>query len=255
MHIDRKQWDLEVLHDLFEARDVDLIMQVPLSDNVNVDSWFWGKEPNGFYSVKRGRVALVDELLMVAWGIWKARNELLWQGRSSQAADVPEMRKIYKAKADDIKYRYFPTTYTMIDKIAFKRRELIKMDGKSRLHNRNKWDLSNSGQSINLLHTHIFTIHSLRQLPRKSMQHIRQDTAYHLNPQAVTRTHPPTRPEWKQLEALPVNIHAHFIRLQESLGPKLVGFVPRRWVSTQTPGVNEDRSALANVVAADVAIA
>ncbi|XP_060970058.1 uncharacterized protein LOC133037205 [Cannabis sativa] len=35
-----------------------------------------------------GRVALVDELLMVAWGIWKARNELLWQGRSSQAADV-----------------------------------------------------------------------------------------------------------------------------------------------------------------------
>ncbi|XP_060959975.1 uncharacterized protein LOC133030918 [Cannabis sativa] len=25
---------------------------------------------------------------MVAWGIWKARNELLWQGRSSQAADV-----------------------------------------------------------------------------------------------------------------------------------------------------------------------
>ncbi|KAF4394525.1 hypothetical protein F8388_020350 [Cannabis sativa] len=35
-----------------------------------------------------GRVALVDELLMVAWGIWKARNELLWLGRSSQAADV-----------------------------------------------------------------------------------------------------------------------------------------------------------------------
>ncbi|XP_060967368.1 uncharacterized protein LOC133035540 [Cannabis sativa] len=118
-------------------------MEVPLSDNINVDSWFWGKESNGFYSVKSsyhylqelkgewgvqlesnlwkvlwkvkvpprsgvglhfcaestfadwfkaflsgGRVALVDELLMVAWGIWKARNELLWQGRSSQAADV-----------------------------------------------------------------------------------------------------------------------------------------------------------------------
>ncbi|XP_060965412.1 uncharacterized protein LOC133034359 [Cannabis sativa] len=35
-----------------------------------------------------GRVALVDELLMVAWGIWKARNELLWPDRPSQAADV-----------------------------------------------------------------------------------------------------------------------------------------------------------------------
>ncbi|XP_060962178.1 uncharacterized protein LOC115725496 [Cannabis sativa] len=169
MHIDRKQWDLEVLHDLFEIRDIEFIMQVPLSYNVHVDSWFWGKESNGFYSVKSsyryfqelkgewgvqlesdlwkvlwkvkvppkvlhfawkaisgclptrtqlrtkhvpvdprcvfcnsdeetifhvlaflsgGRVALVDELLMVAWGIWKARNELLWQGRSSQAADV-----------------------------------------------------------------------------------------------------------------------------------------------------------------------
>ncbi|XP_060969636.1 uncharacterized protein LOC115702106 [Cannabis sativa] len=28
MHIDRKQWDLEVLHDLFEARDIGLIMQL-----------------------------------------------------------------------------------------------------------------------------------------------------------------------------------------------------------------------------------
>ncbi|KAF4352656.1 hypothetical protein G4B88_012559 [Cannabis sativa] len=52
MHINRKQWNLEVLQDLFEARDIDLIMQVPLSDNVNVDSWFWCKEPTGFYSVK-----------------------------------------------------------------------------------------------------------------------------------------------------------------------------------------------------------
>ncbi|KAF4394789.1 hypothetical protein F8388_015695 [Cannabis sativa] len=155
-------------------------MQVPLSDNVRIDSWYWGKEPDGFYSVKSsyrylqelkgewgiqfeselwrvlwkvkvppkvlhfawkaisgclpthtllctkhvlvdprcvfamlmkkllfmfwlavilrnhvgigGRVALVDELLM-AWGIWTAQNELLWQGRSSQAADVVQVAR------------------------------------------------------------------------------------------------------------------------------------------------------------------
>ncbi|XP_060969908.1 uncharacterized protein LOC115713624 [Cannabis sativa] len=156
MHIDRKQWDLEVLHDLFEARDIGLIMQVPLSDHVNVDSWFWSKEPielkgerglqlepelwRALWKVKvppkvlhlawkaisgclptrsqlrtkhvpvdprcvfcnsdeetivhvLGRVALVDELLMVAWGIWKARNEFLWQGRSSQAVNVVRMAR------------------------------------------------------------------------------------------------------------------------------------------------------------------
>ncbi|XP_060960022.1 uncharacterized protein LOC133030933 [Cannabis sativa] len=79
MHIDRKQWDLEVLHDLFEARDVDLIMQVPLSDNVNVDSWFWGKGPNGFYSVKRSYRYL--QKLKGEWGI-QLESELwrvLWK--------------------------------------------------------------------------------------------------------------------------------------------------------------------------------
>ncbi|XP_030479041.1 uncharacterized mitochondrial protein AtMg00310-like [Cannabis sativa] len=67
MHIDRKQWDLEVLHDLFEARDIELIMQVPLSDNVNVDSWFWGKESNGFYSVKSSYRYLQE--LKGEWGV------------------------------------------------------------------------------------------------------------------------------------------------------------------------------------------
>uniref|UniRef100_A0A803PY80 RNase H type-1 domain-containing protein n=1 Tax=Cannabis sativa TaxID=3483 RepID=A0A803PY80_CANSA len=36
----------------------------------------------------RGRSSMLDELLMVGWSIWKARNELLWKDRTTAAAEV-----------------------------------------------------------------------------------------------------------------------------------------------------------------------
>ncbi|KAF4357747.1 hypothetical protein F8388_025746 [Cannabis sativa] len=48
-----RQWDLELIEDLFDSRDVELIkQQVPLSVNLVSDSWFWNKDPIGFFTVK-----------------------------------------------------------------------------------------------------------------------------------------------------------------------------------------------------------
>ncbi|KAF4400613.1 hypothetical protein G4B88_023406 [Cannabis sativa] len=52
MQVDNKQWDLEVITDLFESWDIDLILKIPLSNTLDVDTRYWSKEPSGFYSVK-----------------------------------------------------------------------------------------------------------------------------------------------------------------------------------------------------------
>ncbi|XP_060969704.1 uncharacterized protein LOC133036942 [Cannabis sativa] len=205
MQVDNKQWDLEVITDLFESRDIDLILKIPLSNTLDVDTRYWSKEPSGFYSVKSsyqylqelkgdwsiqmesdlwrilwkvkvppkvlhfawkaisgclptrtqllrikhvpveslcvfcnseeesilhvlvdcpfanscwnrsgvglnfytastftdwfkgflvgGRSSMLEEVLMVGWGIWKAQNELLWKGRSSTVAEVVRLAR------------------------------------------------------------------------------------------------------------------------------------------------------------------
>ncbi|KAM6576038.1 hypothetical protein CsatB_027875 [Cannabis sativa] len=42
----------------------------------------------------RGRSSMLDELLMVGWSIWKARNELLWKDRATAAAEVIKLARI-----------------------------------------------------------------------------------------------------------------------------------------------------------------
>ncbi|XP_060959275.1 uncharacterized protein LOC133030519 [Cannabis sativa] len=52
MCVNAKQWDMEIINDLFNARDQSLIMSVPLPMTVHEDCWTWSKEKSGFYSVK-----------------------------------------------------------------------------------------------------------------------------------------------------------------------------------------------------------
>ncbi|KAF4403494.1 hypothetical protein G4B88_008140 [Cannabis sativa] len=47
-----RQWDLELIEDLFDSRDDELIKHVPLSVNLTRDSWLWNKDPTGFFTVK-----------------------------------------------------------------------------------------------------------------------------------------------------------------------------------------------------------
>ena len=125
------------------------------------------------------------------------------------------------------------------------------MDRESGLHDRNKRKFPNRRQPVNLLHAKIFSTHSLRQLPLKPMQQVGQATPYHFQSQSIAGAHPPTRPEWQQLKALALDIHS---LVQEPLGSKLLRLVPHGRVSPHAPRVYKDHSALADVVAADVAV-
>uniref|UniRef100_A0A803NGT2 Reverse transcriptase domain-containing protein n=1 Tax=Cannabis sativa TaxID=3483 RepID=A0A803NGT2_CANSA len=52
MQINHRSWDVDVLSDLFNERDKDLIVGIPLSQHEAPDCWFWNREAAGFYSVK-----------------------------------------------------------------------------------------------------------------------------------------------------------------------------------------------------------
>ena len=48
------KWDEDVLNDIFNARDKNLILQIPLSRFIKPDSWYWIWERRGCYTVKSG---------------------------------------------------------------------------------------------------------------------------------------------------------------------------------------------------------
>ncbi|KAK1398571.1 hypothetical protein POM88_008434 [Heracleum sosnowskyi] len=52
-----KQWDDDLISDIFVDRDAQLIMSIPISDGIN-DNWFWRKDKLGIYSVKSAYLML-----------------------------------------------------------------------------------------------------------------------------------------------------------------------------------------------------
>lgn len=50
--IDRLDWDLDILRDLFIEDDVQQILKIPLSYSREEDTWLWLEEENGMYSMK-----------------------------------------------------------------------------------------------------------------------------------------------------------------------------------------------------------
>lgn len=72
-----KEWPKNIINDLFDKRDVDLILSIPLSRGICHDKLIWAFENNGKFSVKSCYKALIGELLdndAVCWvGIWKLK--------------------------------------------------------------------------------------------------------------------------------------------------------------------------------------
>lgn len=70
MNEDRDSWDEEILQDIFEERDAELIRQIPISNQVQCDSWFWILEQSGMFSYR----GLVGEQNWPQANFWK----MLW---------------------------------------------------------------------------------------------------------------------------------------------------------------------------------
>lgn len=50
--MDINEWDIEVVRDLFNEREAELILSIPLSDSIDIDGWMWCLEKSGLYSQK-----------------------------------------------------------------------------------------------------------------------------------------------------------------------------------------------------------
>lgn len=51
MKTDQREWDADVISDIFNDRDGELMQQIILPDTPRVDTWFWLKDDKGKYTV------------------------------------------------------------------------------------------------------------------------------------------------------------------------------------------------------------
>lgn len=60
-HVGTNEWDLDLLEDLFNARDINLIKIISLSNSHRLDRLIWFKETTGVYTVKSAYRLLQEE--------------------------------------------------------------------------------------------------------------------------------------------------------------------------------------------------
>ncbi|KAL8092543.1 hypothetical protein AgCh_034709 [Apium graveolens] len=70
----RMEWDVDLINDIFEERDANLILTIPLRHNEN-DTWFWNKEKLGGYTAKSAYAAIqfdnADNSTQIDTSLWK----------------------------------------------------------------------------------------------------------------------------------------------------------------------------------------
>ncbi|KAL8093405.1 hypothetical protein AgCh_035325 [Apium graveolens] len=74
MDVGHTRWDEEILKDIFNDRDIQLIRQVPISAQIQQDSWFWNLDQSGLFTVKSCYRGLTGEQHYPQEKFWK----MLW---------------------------------------------------------------------------------------------------------------------------------------------------------------------------------
>lgn len=71
---DNGRWDVDLVTDVFDSRDANIILTIPLDSNVQ-DSWYWRQEKLGSYSVKSAYLFLQElnnsQQTMSNSGFWR----------------------------------------------------------------------------------------------------------------------------------------------------------------------------------------
>ncbi|KAL8149774.1 hypothetical protein AgCh_006690 [Apium graveolens] len=74
LEINSNCWDVEVVTDVFESRDVNIILNIPLNNDVE-DTWYWRREKPGNYTVKSAYLMIqeskCDRMLEDNSGFWR----------------------------------------------------------------------------------------------------------------------------------------------------------------------------------------
>ncbi|XP_074378344.1 uncharacterized protein LOC141719879 [Apium graveolens] len=74
LEIDSNCWDEELVNDVFNIRDANIILTIPLNNNVE-DTWYWRREKLGNYTVKSAYLMIqeskTDQQLEANSGFWR----------------------------------------------------------------------------------------------------------------------------------------------------------------------------------------
>lgn len=74
MSIGLKDWDRDIVEEMFEERDKKLIFSIPLGVSLSKDLWYWKEEPLGDYPVKSAY-----KLLQRESNRWNENAEDVWK--------------------------------------------------------------------------------------------------------------------------------------------------------------------------------
>ncbi|KAH9656150.1 reverse transcriptase domain-containing protein [Citrus sinensis] len=97
----QRRWDYEVVADLFDTRDRNLILQIPLSSRRDKDVWYWMADPHGLYTVRSCYRLLNNYVNAPSSGIWRK----IW------SLEVPSKVKVFLWRAAQ---NVLPTTDNLI---------------------------------------------------------------------------------------------------------------------------------------------
>uniref|UniRef100_A0A803PXY9 Reverse transcriptase n=1 Tax=Cannabis sativa TaxID=3483 RepID=A0A803PXY9_CANSA len=93
MKVNRREWDEELIRDMFEDRDQEIILSIPLSNSIEEDTWYWNKDTAGFYTVKSS-YQYIQELK----GAWNSDMEdKVWKTLWKIKVPPKVLRLIWKA--------------------------------------------------------------------------------------------------------------------------------------------------------------
>lgn len=70
LEVNTRAWDREVICDIFNTRDEELILKIPLPVGDRKDTWFWPLEAEGNFTVKSCYRMLQGEHIMPHRGFW-----------------------------------------------------------------------------------------------------------------------------------------------------------------------------------------
>lgn len=71
-------WDVDLILDVFDERDAELTLSIPLGENQS-DNWYWRHEKMGHYSVKSAYILLQESKTIVSTGDNSGFWRKLWQ--------------------------------------------------------------------------------------------------------------------------------------------------------------------------------
>ncbi|XP_074328104.1 uncharacterized protein LOC141666017 [Apium graveolens] len=146
------RWNVNMLHSLFDERDVNLILSIPLNRNEH-DVLYWRKEKLGCYSVKSTYVQIQEkkdvqatgpnlsdgqkkrqQSAMLCWAIWKSINDIVWNRHNTEVLEVVAVAKVVLNQWKYAQDKTFHPTLSFLNEEDVDERWMIPQENKIKVN-------------------------------------------------------------------------------------------------------------------------